>query len=98
MAAPGKRTVTDPDPVPPADEATSSNPAGTPTAESGSETAAIAREAAAIYPDTNEGAPTPEEIALEAYQIYMGRGAHEGGDLEDWLEAERRCQNRRSQR
>jgi hypothetical protein len=97
MAAPGKRTLTDPDPIPPADEATF-NDAGTSTAESGSETAAIAREAATIYPDTNEGAPTPEEISLEAYQIYMGRGAHEGGDLDDWLEAERRCQNRRSQR
>jgi hypothetical protein len=98
MAAPGKRTVTDPDPVPPAEEATSFNDAGTPTTESGSETAAIAREAAAIYPDTNEGAPTPQEIAAEAYQFYMSRGAGEGSDLDDWLEAERRCQHRRSQR
>ena len=99
MAAPGTRTVTDSDPVLPADEATTFNDAGTSTGgESGSETAAIAWEAAAIYPDTNEGAPTPEEIAAEAYQIYMGRGASDGGDLDDWLEAERRCQDRRSQR
>jgi hypothetical protein len=51
---------------------------------------AIAEESAAIYPDTNEGRPTPEEIALEAYRIYMGRGASTGQDLDDWLEAERR--------
>jgi len=52
--------------------------------------AAIAEESAAIYPDSNEGRPTPEEIAAEAYRIYMGRGAGDGQDLEDWLEAERR--------
>jgi hypothetical protein len=58
--------------------------------------AAIAEESAAIYPDTNEGRPTPEEVALEAYRLYMGRGASAGQDLDDWLEAERRLsQNRR---
>jgi hypothetical protein len=58
--------------------------------------AAIAEESGAIYPDTNEGRPTPDEIALEAYRIYMGRGASAGQDLDDWLEAERRLsQNRR---
>jgi hypothetical protein len=58
--------------------------------------AAVAEESAAIYPDTNEGRPTPEEIAVEAYWIYMGRGASGGQDLDDWLEAERRLsENRR---
>ena len=52
--------------------------------------AAIAEESAAIYPDINEGRPTPEEIAAEAYRIYSGRGGEHGHDLEDWLEAERR--------
>lgn len=52
--------------------------------------AAIAREAAAIYPDTNAGPPTPEEVAAEAYRIYLGRGAEHGRDIEDWLEAQRR--------
>lgn len=52
--------------------------------------AAIANEAAAIYPDTNAGRPTPEEIATEAYRIYLGRGEEHGRDFEDWLEAERR--------
>jgi hypothetical protein len=52
--------------------------------------AAIAEESAAIYPDTNEGRPTPDEIAAEAYRIYMGRGGSDGRDMDDWLEAERR--------
>jgi hypothetical protein len=52
--------------------------------------AAIAHEAAAIYPDTHAGRPTPEEIATEAYRIYLGRGESHGRDFEDWLEAERR--------
>lgn len=55
---------------------------------------AIAEEAAKIYPDTNAGRPTPEEIAVEAYKIYQGRGAGDGADLDDWLEAERRLQAR----
>jgi hypothetical protein len=52
--------------------------------------ATIAREAAAIYPDTNAGAPTPEEIAVEAYRLFLGRGGEHGQDVEDWLEAQRR--------
>lgn len=57
--------------------------------------AAIAEESAAIYPDTNEGRPTPDEIAVEAYHIYMGRGSSHGSDMEDWLEAERRLSEER---
>jgi hypothetical protein len=57
--------------------------------------AAIAEESAAIYPDTNAGRPTPEEIAAEAYHIYMGRGATDGQDMDDWLEAERRLSEER---
>lgn len=56
---------------------------------------AIGRESAAIYPDTNDGRPTPEEIAVEAYRIYMARGAQPGADLDDWLEAERRVSEAR---
>ena len=33
--------------------------------------------------------PTTEEIAIRAYEIYQARGAGHGGDLEDWLQAER---------
>jgi hypothetical protein len=32
---------------------------------------------------------TPAEIAARAYEIYQWRGATDGHDLEDWLEAER---------
>ena len=53
-------------------------------------------EASAIYPDTSEAAPTPEEIAAEAYNIYLARGAEHGRDQDDWLEAERRLRDRPS--
>jgi hypothetical protein len=66
-------------------------------AESPPDAEAIAREAAAIYPDTNEGRPTHEEIAIEAYSIYMSRGAQHGHAVDDWFEAERRLlESRRS--
>ena len=56
--------------------------------------AEIAAEAAAIYPDTNAGPPTPEQIAHEAYAIYQSRGGQHGSDLDDWIEAERRLKER----
>jgi hypothetical protein len=34
-------------------------------------------------------APTPEEIAKRAHEIWLARGGGAGGDLEDWLQAER---------
>jgi hypothetical protein len=33
--------------------------------------------------------PSSEEIRNRAYEIYLARGASHGGDLDDWLEAER---------
>jgi hypothetical protein len=33
--------------------------------------------------------PTHEEIRRRAYEIYLSRGAADGHDLEDWLQAER---------
>lgn len=56
---------------------------------------AVAAEAAAIYPDTIAGGPTAEEIAAEAYAIYESRGGDHGRDQDDWLEAERRVNERR---
>jgi DUF2934 family protein len=50
----------------------------------------VVDEAAAIYPASEPGGPTPEEIAEEAYRIYLGRGSEHGQDVDDWLEAERR--------
>jgi hypothetical protein len=59
------------------------------TAHSEPAPAVVAREAAEIYPFTNEGRPTPEEIAAEAW-MYIAKGGMHGGDLNDWLDAERR--------
>jgi hypothetical protein len=33
-------------------------------------------------------APTTEEIALRAYEIFVARGGGPGHDLDDWLQAE----------
>jgi hypothetical protein len=56
--------------------------------------AEIAAEAAAIYRDTNDGPPSPQQIAQEAHAIYLARGGEHGHDVDDWLEAERRLQTR----
>ena len=33
--------------------------------------------------------PTPEEIRLRAYEIYVERGRIDGQELDDWFQAER---------
>ena len=40
-------------------------------------------------PHTAKTAPTHEEIALRAYEIYLERGGTHGNALEDWTRAER---------
>jgi hypothetical protein len=40
--------------------------------------------------------PTYDEIAEAAYQRYLQRGAADGRDFDDWLEAERELKARRS--
>lgn len=40
--------------------------------------------------------PSFEEIAAEAYAIYMANGANHGNDITDWLEAEQRVRERRA--
>ena len=32
---------------------------------------------------------TEDEIAHRAYELYLSRGREDGGDLDDWLRAER---------
>jgi hypothetical protein len=39
--------------------------------------------------------PSFEDVAAEAYAIYMANGAQHGNDVTDWLEAERRLRERR---
>jgi len=48
-----------------------------------------------VAPMAEEGrkkAPTPEEIRLRAFEIYIQRGGIDGCDLDDWLQAERELQ------
>lgn len=40
-------------------------------------------------PRAAQSAPTREEIALRAYEIYLERGGAPGHELEDWTQAER---------
>lgn len=41
-------------------------------------------------------APTHEEIALRAYEIYLERGGAPGDALEDWTRAERELMEKNS--
>lgn len=47
-----------------------------------------------VAPERHDGAPTTDEIAREAYLIYLANGAVDGQDMDHWLEAERRLQER----
>jgi hypothetical protein len=38
--------------------------------------------------------PAREDIERRAYEIYLERGGGEGGEMEDWLQAERELQQR----
>jgi hypothetical protein len=44
----------------------------------------------------SDGAPSEQEIALRAHELFLERGAVEGHDLEDWLQAERELKARKS--
>lgn len=39
------------------------------------------------------GAPSHEQIARRAYEIWMGRGMPDGTDHENWLEAEKQLRS-----
>lgn len=41
-------------------------------------------------------APSREEVAKLAYELYLSRGGDHGHDLEDWLEAERQLRRART--
>jgi hypothetical protein len=36
-----------------------------------------------------------DDVALRAYDLYRQRGGGDGGDLDDWLQAERDLQRQR---
>lgn len=57
----------------------------------------LAEQSAAGEPPSTASSPlrpTLEQIAEEAYALYMAKGAQDGHDLDDWLEAERRVATR----
>jgi len=39
--------------------------------------------------ETSVRQPTPEEIRQRAYEIHLSRNGAPGGEIEDWLQAER---------
>lgn len=47
-------------------------------------------------PGAAKTAPTHEEIALRAYEIYLERGGAPGNALEDWTRAERELMEKNS--
>jgi len=47
-------------------------------------------------PRAAKSAPTREQIALRAYEIYLERGGTPGHELEDWTRAERELQQKSS--
>jgi hypothetical protein len=47
--------------------------------------------------DRGRRQPSYEEIATAAYQRYLSRGGAHGHDFDDWLQAERELQERRTQ-
>jgi Protein of unknown function (DUF2934) len=49
---------------------------------------------AARKPQAVKSAPTQEEIAFRAYQIYLERGGTPGHELDDWTRAERELTQR----
>jgi DUF2934 family protein len=40
-------------------------------------------------PRTAKSRPTPEQIQLRAYEIYLERCGAPGNEMEDWVQAER---------
>ena len=38
---------------------------------------------------TSKAAPTREEIAKRAFEIWMGRGQPKGSEVDNWVQAER---------
>ena len=40
---------------------------------------------------------TYEDVARRAYELFLARGRQHGGDMEDWLEAERQLKGSNTQ-
>ncbi|HEX2066715.1 MAG TPA: DUF2934 domain-containing protein [Candidatus Thermoplasmatota archaeon] len=44
---------------------------------------------ATVVRSRRQAPPSPEEVRVRAYEIYLARGAQPGRELEDWAQAER---------
>jgi hypothetical protein len=81
-----KQTSSRSSPTPTKRKRTSSAPAPLPTAPTDDVAADVAADMTATSPAAR--APTHEEIAARALEIYRARGTDEGNELSDWLKAE----------
>lgn len=45
---------------------------------------------------TGDAGPSEQQIAKRAHELYLERGAEEGHDLDDWLQAERELKAQKS--
>jgi hypothetical protein len=61
--------------------------------DDGAVTQAIATPPAGSNQD--QQAPSDDEIRERAYHRYLERGAHQGSEFDDWVEAERELRTRR---
>jgi hypothetical protein len=48
----------------------------------------------AIKEQSTKNAPAPDEIRKRAFEIHIERGGIHGGDLDDWMQAERELQEK----
>jgi hypothetical protein len=62
---------------------------------SATEPLATAPDTGAEEPAAGPGSPTHDEIAEAAYYRHLNRGGRQGGELDDWIEAERELRERR---
>lgn len=59
-----------------------------PMTRTSSATVTESKNVTAIARSRQHAAPTPEQIRVRAYEIFLARGAAPGREVEDWLQAE----------
>lgn len=70
--------------------------ASSPQQDSGATQAGVPEQQ--VQTSRSEDKPTLDEIAEEAYAIYLANGSQHGFDIDHWLEAERRISARKAAR
>jgi hypothetical protein len=58
--------------------------------------AAPAKAATKPAPAAGGPDPTPDEISIRAFEIYVSEGCQPGNDLENWLRAEQELRSQRA--